>query len=391
MSVNFKKNIFKMKKTILWMYNMPLVPEAGGTERITSLIRNGLLKFGYNCMTMLVINPNTTVVEYEGEKVNDIYAFLKSYAVDVVINQDGITNKVLNIFLAKGGSLWQKEGGKIITCLHFDPDSPSFEKLIFKKKNKTVKDWILLLKCLLLHGYYKRKKDHQAGILYNELYDKSDVFVCLSQFHFPYLRQVMKRRSYDKMIAINNPLTFDDISDYSILDKKKKQILVVARMDEFYKRISLILKGWQCLDELDEWQLVIIGDGPSLNDYKEFSTKNKLCNIHFLGRQSPELYYKDSSIFLMTSDKEGWGLTLTESLQRGVVPVVMNSCPVFSEIIIDGENGFLTTNGNVKEFADKVRFLMKNPKILREMGKRALVSAKKFEIKETLKQWEKIL
>ena len=44
MCANFKKNIFKMKKTILWMYNMPLVPEAGGTERITSLIRNGLLK-----------------------------------------------------------------------------------------------------------------------------------------------------------------------------------------------------------------------------------------------------------------------------------------------------------------------------------------------------------
>ena len=96
MCANFKKNIFKMKKTILWMYNMPLVPEAGGTERITSLIRNGLLKAGYNCMTMLVINPNTTLVEYEGEKVNDIYAFLKSYAVDVVINQDCITNKVLN-------------------------------------------------------------------------------------------------------------------------------------------------------------------------------------------------------------------------------------------------------------------------------------------------------
>lgn len=391
MCANFKKNIFKMKKTILWMYNMPLVPEAGGTERITSLIRNGLLKAGYNCMTMLVINPNTTLVEYEGKQVNDIYAFLKSHAVDVVINQDGITNNVLNIFLAKGGLLWQKEGGRIITCLHFDPDSPSFEKLILKKKNKTVKDWVVLLKCILLQGYYKRKKDNQAGILYNELYDKSDVFVCLSRFHFPYLRRVMKRRSYDKMIAINNPLTFDDISDYSILDKKKKQVLVVARMDEFYKRISLILKAWKCLDDMDEWQLVIVGDGPSLNDYKEYSTNNKLCNIHFKGRQSPELYYEDSSIFLMTSDKEGWGLTLTESLQRGVVPVVMNSCPVFSEIINDGENGFLTTNGNVKAFVDKVKFLMNNPEILREMGKRALVSAKKFEIKETIKQWEKIL
>lgn len=69
----------------------------------------------------------------------------------------------------------------------------------------------------------------------------------------------------------------------------------------------------------------------------------------------------------------------------------MNSCPVFSEIINDGENGFLTTNGNVKAFVDKVKFLMNNPEILREMGKRALVSAKKFEIKETIKQWEKIL
>lgn len=38
----------------------------------------------------------------------------------------------------------------------------------------------------------------------------------------------------------------------------------------------------------------------------------------------------------MTSSAEGWGLTLTESLQRGVVPVVMNSSPVFSEIIETG-------------------------------------------------------
>lgn len=378
-------------KTILWLYNMPLVPEAGGTERITSLIRNGLLRRGYDCMKMLVVNPETEKITYEGEQIHDLFEFLKKNNVDTIINQDGITNKVLNVFLNKGGLRWQREGGKIITCLHFDPDAPSVIKLFLSKKTKTLKDWFIITKLQLLSSYYQNQKDNQAGKLYNELYDKSDSFVCLSKTHFAYLHKVMKRTSYEKMVAINNPLTFDDISDISILYKKKKQVLIVARMDEFYKRISLALKAWGFLQDIKDWHLVIVGDGPSLCDYKDYVQKNHLHNVCFKGRQPPETYYKDSSIFLMTSDKEGWGLTLTESLQRGVVPIVMDSCPVFSEIISDGVNGFLTPNNEIKKFADKVRLLMTNHDILYKMEKQALVSASKFNMDNTIKQWEKIL
>ena len=378
-------------KTILWLYNMPLVPEAGGTERITSLIRNGLLRRGYDCMKMLVVNPETEKITYEGEQIHDLFEFLKKNNVDTIINQDGITNKVLNVFLNKGGLRWQREGGKIITCLHFDPDAPSVIKLFLSKKTKTLKDWFIITKLQLLSSYYQNQKDNQAGKLYNELYDKSDSFVCLSRTHFAYLHKVMKRTSYEKMVAINNPLTFDDISDISMLGKKKKQVLIVARMDEFYKRISLALKAWGFLQDIKDWRLVIVGDGPSLCDYKDYVQKNHLHNVCFEGRQTPETYYKDSSIFLMTSDKEGWGLTLTESLQRGVVPIVMDSCPVFSEIISDGVNGFLTPNNEIKKFADKVRLLMTNHDILYKMEKQALVSASKFNIDNTIEQWEKIL
>lgn len=378
-------------KTILWLYNMPLVPEAGGTERITSLIRNGLLRRGYDCMKMLVVNPETEKITYEGEQIHDLFEFLKKNNVDTIINQDGITNKVLNVFLNKGGLRWQREGGRIITCLHFDPDAPSVIKLFLSKKTKTLKDLFIITKLQLLSSYYQNQKDNQAGKLYNELYDKSDSFVCLSRTHFAYLHKVMKRTSYEKMVAINNPLTFDDISDISILGKKKKQVLIVARMDEFYKRISLALKAWGFLQDIKDWRLVIVGDGPSLCDYKDYVQKNHLHNVCFEGRQTPETYYKDSSIFLMTSDKEGWGLTLTESLQRGVVPIVMDSCPVFSEIISDGVNGFLTPNNEIKKFADKVRLLMTNHDILYKMEKQALVSASKFNIDNTIEQWEKIL
>lgn len=370
---------------------MPLVPEAGGTERITSLIRNGLLRRGYDCMKMLVVNPDTGKITYEGDQIYDLFEFLKKNHVDTIINQDGITNKVLNTFLANGGSQWQREGGKIITCLHFDPDAPSVIKLFLSKKTKTLKDWFIITKLQLFSSYYQNLKNNQVGKLYNELYDKSDSFVCLSKTHFAYLHKVMKRSCYEKMVAINNPLTFDDISDISILGKKKKQVLIVARMDEFYKRISLALKAWGYLQDIKDWRLVIVGDGPSLCDYKDYVQKNQLHNVCFEGRQSPESYYKESSVFLMTSDKEGWGLTLTESLQRGVVPIAMNSCPVFSEIISDGVNGFLTPNNDIKKFADKVRFLMTNHDILYKMEKQALVSASKFNIDNTINQWEKIL
>ena len=370
---------------------MPLLPEAGGTERITSLIRNGLLRGGYDCMKMLVVNPDTEDITYEGEQIHDLFEFLKKHHVETVINQDGITNKVLNAFLDKGGLQWQREGGKIITCLHFDPDAPSVIKLFLSKKSKTLKDWLIITKLKLLSSYYQKLKDIQAGKLYNELYDKSDSFVCLSKTHFSYLHKVMKRANYEKIVAINNPLTFDDISDISILSKKKKQVLIVARMDEFYKRISLALKAWGYLQDIKDWRLVIVGDGPSLCDYKAYVQKHQLHNVCFEGRQTPETYYKDSSIFLMTSDKEGWGVTLTESLQRGVVPIVMDSCPVFSEIISDGVNGFLTPNNDIKKFADKVRLLMTSQELLYKIGKQVLESASKFNIENTIGQWEKIL
>lgn len=378
-------------KTILWIYNRPLVPEAGGTERITSLVRTGLIQCGYNCLKMLVVNPKTSEISYEGKKIDDLCEFLNKNGVDVVINQDALTNIVLNTFLSHGGAKWKNTGGKIVTCLHFDPDFPSFVKLLLSKENKTIKDFATILKFFLFTAYYNKKQKKELGKLYNELYDKSDYFVCLSELHFAFLKKVMKRNEYDKFIAINNPLTFVGISNVSVLRYKKKQVLIVARMDEFYKRISLSLKAWRFLQDMQDWSLVIVGDGPSRPNYEEYVCKHGIRRVFFVGQQSPEKYYLESSIFLMTSEKEGWGLTLTESLQRGVVPVVMNSSSVYSQIIKNGENGFLTENNNIAKFTSKIRLLMTDSFLRFKMGESALGSADNFKIEKTIELWKKIL
>lgn len=93
----------------------------------------------------------------------------------------------------------------------------------------------------------------------------------------------------------------------------------------------------------------------------------------------------------MTSPAEGWGLTLTESLQRGVVPVVMDSSPVFSEIIDNGINGFLTKNKSLKDLTQALGKLIEDTELRQQMAKEALKKASKFTIDSVLNKWEQIM
>ena len=380
--------------TILWIYNLPLIPEAGGTERITSLIAKGLSQRGHKCLGILEFKEGSTQMVYEGHNVEDLYEFLKEYKVDVIINQIAYSRWLLRYFLERGGAKWHAEGGKIISCLHFDP-KPTSDLYLFKsKRDKKFRDYINIAKAFLLKSYYRKRQEKRTDITYNWVYDNSDHYITLSATHFPYFRQVTQRDEYQKLTAINNPLTFDDISTDEILNEKKKVVLVCSRMDEYQKRISLILRAWKKLQSdpiAADWTLNIIGDGPDLEFYKSYANKKRLKNICFEGRQSPEPYYREADIFLMTSTGiEGWGLTLTESLQRGVVPVVMNTCPVYSDIITDGYNGFLTQD-NVADLMSHVLMLMKEQEQLRKMQRNALSSASRFTLDKTMMKWGSIL
>ena len=377
---------------ILWIYNLPLRPEAGGTERITSLVAKGLSMRGHECMNILVFNQDGNI-SYHDEPVGDVYKFLKENKVDIVINQIAYSKWLLDDFLSKGGDRWHSEGGKIISCLHFDPCNPSYIQLLKSQDRLSFRNRLDIFKHSLLFPYYKHKKEQQEGNVYNYIYEHSDGFVILSDRHRSYLERVMKRNDYSKVIVINNPLTFSHITAETDLYNKKKTILVCARMSEYHKRISLILKAWKVLqneDEIKDWRLKIVGDGPDLDRYKLFVKKKRIANVEFYGRQDSLPFYQEASILLLTSSAEGWGLTITEALQNGVVPIVMNSSPVYIDIIDNCHNGYLTPNGDISSFTRCIKSLISNPSRLHAMQCNALASAHRFTIDKTLDKWEKI-
>lgn len=294
-------------------------------------------------------------------------------------------------FLNKGGRQWRTEGGKIITVMHFDPVFPpntihnlllDWRQLPPYRKLKRIIRIILLPRENYRNLLYHRKA-------YQLLYHLSDKYILLSAMHIPSFKKITGLSDISKISIIPNALTFNDISSPDEIQHKEPIVLIVSRLDESQKRISISLKCWEQIQNLPQtanWKLQIIGDGNDRDYYKHYIEKKHLQRVEMLGKRNPDEYYKKASIFLMTSPAEGWGLTLTESLERGVVPITMNSSPSFADIL-EGDLDNLVKNNNIKAFKNRILEMMSNEQLRKSKAKAALQRVKRFSSDRVCNTW----
>ena len=142
----------------------------------------------------------------------------------------------------------------------------------------------------------------------------------------------------------------------------------------------------------DDWQLLIIGDGVLREQIKVQISQNGLKRVKMLGAQSyVASYLEESSILLMTSIFEGWGLVLTEAMSRGCIPFAFNSFASLSDIIDNKINGIIIPPFQVTEYTKQLINLTNHPQTLKDMAQQAIQKAKKFDIEEVGKKWIKLL
>ena len=98
--------------------------------------------------------------------------------------------------------------------------------------------------------------------------------------------------------------------------------------------------------------------------------------------------YLESSIFLLTSRFEPFGLVIPEAMSCGL-PVVVFDCPYGpADIITDGKDGFLVKNRDITEFADKVCLLMENPGLRKTMGLAGIQSSQRYDASLIMPKWK---
>ena len=190
----------------------------------------------------------------------------------------------------------------------------------------------------------------------------------------------------DNVVALPDPLPFVP-SSVSLLSKKR--VVAIARYSH-EKGIDLLLKAWAIAEKkVEDWQLEIFGDGDKTSFEQLIDTlgiDRTRCWLN--GRTDDvEQEYLNSSLFVLSSRFEGFGMVIVEAMACGL-PVVAFDCPWGPRSIIsDGEDGLLVENGNVEALADALSRLMGDEVLRQSMAEKAIVNVKRFEIETIANQW----
>ena len=365
-----------------------------GTSRTTFLISNYLASTeGTQVFTtyknITTADKRITEIPLGKLTAENIGGIIRQFDIDALICNEGYLFSSILKQATEGTKC------KIVSALHNVPGydvAPLWSQVIGEIKSQSIRRKITGLIKFLSFPVYKNYRRRQRMKEFQDAYLLSNLFLLLSPSYIEPFRKIYRLKDSSHSQAIGNALSFEQEITSQEFQQKEKTILVVSRLEEQSKRISLILRTWRKIqDEYPEWNLRIVGDGPDAGLYKKMAADMRLERITFEGRKNPELYYTRASIFLMTSAYEGWPMTIGEALQKGCVPVVMDSFSAVYDMITDGKEGFITPNGHLKSFIEKVRFLMDNPMECARMATNGIKSSKRFTIDNIGQKWVDLL
>lgn len=159
-----------------------------------------------------------------------------------------------------------------------------------------------------------------------------------------------------------------------ILGGKNTDVIIgwVGRINEHEKNLTLMLKAIKKIYSAQEnIRVVLIGDGKDSNKLKTTTKEWGLSGVvQWLGARSDvRSLYSGMDVFVLPSRFEGMPLVLLEAMSAGL-PVVASRVGGISEIVVDGETGFLVEWDDDKTLAERISLLAGNAKLRKQMGEK---------------------
>lgn len=193
----------------------------------------------------------------------------------------------------------------------------------------------------------------------------------------------------DKINVINNMVDLDYIKSKIIQEENhpwfqnKKEYIIIAnaRMVE-EKRYDILIKMFTELrKKRNDVRLMILGSGKLFENIKSMIPNEIKNDIEFLGfKNNPYYFMKNSDIFVLTSDYEGFPNVIIEAFACGL-PVVSTDCKTGpKEIIREEVEGFIVPVQDYKLMAEKINFILNDKDIMEGMRENAINRANDYRI-----------
>ena len=182
----------------------------------------------------------------------------------------------------------------------------------------------------------------------------------------------------------------ENVDKKKVTELKKKLLLLkddfvivfVGRIAQEKNIVFLIEAQKEICKKYNNIKLIIIGDGPDSEEYKQLVKKYKLEeNIIFTGKvpwEEVPCYYQLADIFATASTSETQGLTVIEAMAGGVAPVCIDD-ESFKTAVVDDLNGRIFKNK--KEYIKDIYELYEDNAKLNKLSHQARLNAERHSSK----------
>ena len=384
----------KNKISILIFNGNEPLPKQGGMERVTDSLARGLKDKGFNVI-LLCKNKNRL-----GERYTPpipLYFIPKENSqnyIKQIIQENNITHIID-----------QGEGEIIGKFGYFKKRYPLFNDITMiavqhSSAKAIIKNYKIALK-KNFNNYIKQfiynnfiihlKKIHSTLLikkLYKDLNLNYDKIVTLSPSFIEDFVSFYKKTDRNKLISIPNMNSYDKTNN----TQKENRVLFVGRLNSEIKGCDKLLRIWkEASTTIDDWHLDVVGDGPDRENLGKMAKDLNIKNCTFHGFCNPQPFYEKAQIFCMTSVFEGFGMVLTEAMQHSVIHMAFNSYSSVNDIITNNKDGYIISAFDEKEYADKLKNLIKNQDLRTKLATEAKISSERFSRDKVFDMWEKLI
>lgn len=236
------------------------------------------------------------------------------------------------------------------------------------------------------HNYHNNNNKYIQKVI--KSVNNFDYLVCVSEE----LRDFYKNKLENtKVLFIPN--TIDNIPKY----KKKKInnfLISVGRMSQEKGFIDLLYVMKEITKNNNKVKLILVGDGNQKNEIvqkiKELKLEKNIILTGLLTSEEVYYYLKKSSVYVMSSYTESFGIVLLEAMANGLPCVAFDSASG-AKFLLKHKKGILIKDRSIKKMAAEILNLLEDNNRYYDYSESGYKYCQKYSLETVKKMWLKLL